>query len=180
MLLALVASIARAECVKIPPKEWLKFPDTELTFSGNVAEVTKAGELAVRATFEVERVWKGQVSRWFDVYTSPPASAETPYDEKDHSYVVIATRLLNKEARTNAGFGNSDAVVFTGANCSRLYSVDEFVRAVGRGKPPNKNSEQQTPADSLQVRPFFTRPLIPERGVRVRGGWWVVEGTDSM
>ena len=74
-----------------------------------------------------------------------PASAETPYYETDHSYVVIAKRLLNKEARANAGFGNSDAVVFTGATCSGFYSVDEFVRAVGRGKPPNKNSEQQNP-----------------------------------
>ena len=142
--LALAATTAHAECVKIPPKQWLKYPDTELAFSGKVVEVTKAGELGVRATFEVERVWKGQVSRRFDVYTSPPASAETPYYEKDHSYVVIAKRLLNEEARANAGFGNSDAVVFTGAVCSGFYSVDEFVRSLGRGKPPSKNPKPQS------------------------------------
>lgn len=81
----------------------------------------------------------------FDVYTSAPASAETPYYENDHSYVVIAKRLLNEQARANAGFGDSDAVVFTGATCSGFCSVDDFVRAVGRGRPPNKNPKPQIP-----------------------------------
>lgn len=136
-LLGLAASASHAECVKIPPKQFLNLPDTELAFSGKVVEVTKAGELGVRATFEVERVWKGRVYKRFDTYISPPASAETPYYEKDHSYVVIARRLVNQQARANAGFGDSDAVIFTGMACSALYSVDEFVRAVGRGKPPD-------------------------------------------
>jgi len=139
VLLAFATSTAHAECVRIPPEEWLKSPATELAFSGKVVEVTKAGELGVRATFEVERVWKGHVSQRFDVYTSSPGSAETPRYEKDHSYVVIARRLLDKEARANAGFGDSDAVVFTGAVCSGEYLIDDFARAVGRGKPPDKN-----------------------------------------
>lgn len=143
--LALAATTAPAECVNIPPKQWLKYSDTELAFSGKVVEVTKAGELGVRATFEVERVWKGQVSERFDVYTSSPGSVENPRYEKDQSYVVIAKRLLDKEARANAGFGNSDAVVFTGATCSGFYSVEEFVRPLGWGKPPSKNPEPQIP-----------------------------------
>jgi hypothetical protein len=40
----------------------------ELVFSGTVAEVTRTSEVGYRATFDVDRVWKGPVSRRIDLY----------------------------------------------------------------------------------------------------------------
>jgi hypothetical protein len=162
MILALAASSAHAECVKTPPKQWLKIPEAELAFSGKVVEVTKAGEQGVRATFQVERVWKGPVSERINLYMSPPESPEHPVYEKDHSYMVIAQRLVDRKRRANAGLADSDAVVFTGMQCSPFISVDEFVGAVGRGKPPKQNQEWQIPDPTH--RASFTRPLIPATG----------------
>lgn len=144
MLLATLLGIppsAGAECVKVPPEKLLESPGTELAFSGKVVEVTNVSEQGVRATFEVDRVWAGLVPKRFDMYMIYPASAEAPRYDKDRSYVVIARRLVDKQARAAAGFGDSDAVLFTGVTCSDFYSVEEFVRALGPGKPPAGKSE---------------------------------------
>ena len=87
-------SVINAECVKITPKMWLDAPDSELVFGGKVVEVTDTGEVGSKATFEVERVWRGKVPRRFDVFMWYLASAEAPrYLEKGRSYVVVAKRL---------------------------------------------------------------------------------------
>ena len=130
-------SVINAECVKITPKMWLDAPDSELVFGGNVVEVTDTGEVGSKATFEVERVWRGKVPKRFDVYMWYLASAEAPrYLEKGRSYVVVAKRLEDKRAREGVGLGGSDLVAFTGVPCSDLHTVEEFVRGVGPGKPP--------------------------------------------
>ena len=130
-------SVINAECVKITPKMWLDAPDSELVFGGKVAEVTDTGEVGSKATFTVERVWRGKVPKRFDVFMWYLASAEAPrYLEKGRSYVVVAKRLEDKRAREGVGLGGSDLVAFTGVPCSDLHTVEEFVRGVGPGKPP--------------------------------------------
>ena len=130
-------SVINAECVKITPKMWLDAPDSELVFGGNVVEVTDTGEVGSKATFEVERVWRGKVPKRFDVFMWYLASAEAPrYLEKGRSYVVVAKRLEDKRAREGVGLGGSDLVAFTGVPCCDLHTVEEFVRGVGPGKPP--------------------------------------------
>jgi hypothetical protein len=52
------------------------------------------------------------------------------------SYVVVAKRLENQRARDGVGLGRSNAVAFTGVECSGGHPVEEFVRGVGPGKPP--------------------------------------------
>ena len=146
-LLSVPAGAGR-ECVKVPPKQVIDGPDSELAFSGKVIEVTSVSEPAaeasrerpqvVRATFDVDRVWLGRVSKRFDIYMTYPSSAEAPRYDKDRSYVVIAKRLGDKQARAAAGVGDADPVVFTGVQCTDFYSVQEFILALGPGKPPTE------------------------------------------
>ena len=126
-----------AECVKVTPKMLLNAPSSEVVFAGKLVEVTDTGEVGSKATFEVERVWRGKVTKRFDVYVWYPASANAPrYGEKGRSYVVVANRLEDKRRREGVELGGSDVVAFTGVPCSDLYTVEEFVRQLGRGKPP--------------------------------------------
>ena len=130
-------SVINAECVKVTPKMWLDAPDSELVFGGKVVEVTDTGEVGSKATFEVERVWRGKVPKRFDVFMWYLASAEAPrYLEKGRCYVVVAKRLEDKRAREGVGLGGSDLVAFTGVPCSDLHTIEEFVRGIGPGKPP--------------------------------------------
>jgi hypothetical protein len=122
-----------AECVKVTPKMWLDAPSSELVFAGTLVELAATGESGSKATFEVERVWRGKVTKRFDVYMWHLASAETPrYLEKGQSYVVVAKRLEDKRGRDGVGLDGSDVVAFTGVPCSGLYTVEEFVRQLAR------------------------------------------------
>jgi hypothetical protein len=126
-----------AECVKVTPKMWLDAPSSELVFAGTLVELAVTGESGSKATFEVQRVWRGKVTKRFDVYMWHLASAESPrYLEKGQSYVVVAKWLEDKRGREGVGLDGSDAVAFTGVPCSDLHTVEEFVSQLGRGKPP--------------------------------------------
>ena len=145
-----VSSAVPRECVRVPPNEVLKVPDAELAFSGKVieiinvnqpaGEVTRERPLVVRASFEVDRVWMGRVSKRFDVYMTYPSSSTAARYDPERSYVVIAKRLADKRARAAAAVGDSNTVLFTGVDCTDFYTVDEFVRALGPGKPPSEKS----------------------------------------
>lgn len=56
---------------------------------GDVTPSRFAAPAAYRATFEVERVWRGSVTRHFDLYVWEHAT-ETPRFELDDEYVVFA------------------------------------------------------------------------------------------
>src|SRR4029453_11252833 len=79
-LLAAVLSWVPAtgsECVKLSPKTVVEEPSNELIFSGKVVAATRTAHLGYRATFDVERVWKGPVGKRFDLYVWELA-AEVP------------------------------------------------------------------------------------------------------
>jgi hypothetical protein len=133
----LMPTAVNAECVTVTPKMLRDAPSSELVFAGTVVEVTRTGEWGSRATFEVERIWRGKVPKRFDVYMWDLASPEAPrYERMGRSYVVIAKRLENQRAREGVGLGDSNAVAFAGLECSGGHSVEEFMRGVGPGKPP--------------------------------------------
>jgi len=52
---------ASAECVRVPPSVAMR--PHELVFSGKVVDITRTADLACRATFEVDHVWAGSVSK---------------------------------------------------------------------------------------------------------------------
>src|SRR4030095_12875223 len=79
-LLAAVLSWVPAtgsECVKLSPKTVVEEPSKELIFRGKGVAVTRTADLGYRATFDVERVWKGPVGKRFDLYVWELA-AEVP------------------------------------------------------------------------------------------------------
>lgn len=136
-LLLLSVFPAHAECIKLVPKQILDSPDTRLVFSGTVLKIVSSGERGLRTTFEVDQVWKGEVPKQFVLYTWFLDSAETPRYESGHSYVVAAKRLTDRRARDGVGLGNSNAAAFKAVPCSGLFSTEEFVGAMGPGKPPS-------------------------------------------
>ena len=143
LLVTLGADFARAECVSVPPRQIVDAPGTELVFSGRVVEVSQTGGYGARATFQVEQVWKGQVPETFSVFMWYGDSANAPRYAKAESYVVVATRLTDKRARAEVGLADSRAVAFIGKSCSGIYTIQEFVGALGRGNPPIQAAEHR-------------------------------------
>jgi hypothetical protein len=131
-----MAPTVKAECLRMTPKMLRDAPSSELVFAGTVLEVTQIGESGAKATFDVERVWRGKVPKRIDVFMWFLACAEAPQYQKGQSYVVVVQRLEDKRAREGVGLGGSDVIAFTGVPCSAGHTVEEFVRQLGRGKPP--------------------------------------------
>jgi len=128
---------ARAECVMVSAKALLEGPSTELAFSGRVVEITRTADLGYRATFEVDRVWRGSLTKRFDLYVWE-MEPEKPRFEVDHQYVAFAQRLSTRE-RQGVGLSETDPVAFTPVTCSDGYSlspdrVRETIQELGPGK----------------------------------------------
>jgi hypothetical protein len=71
------APSARGECFVLTAKYVMEAQDVELVFSGTVIHITRSGELGYRATFDVDRIWKGPCrSVW--VCMCPKASRRCP------------------------------------------------------------------------------------------------------
>ena len=103
----LVASSAHAECI-IPGEWWLRGPTVELVFSGTAVEITRTAELGYRATFDVDRVWKGTVPRRLDLYVWE-LQVEMNEIVRGRKYLVGATGLI--EARERKGVGLAETPV---------------------------------------------------------------------
>jgi hypothetical protein len=90
------SQVARAECVRVSAKEMAKRvmeeQHYELVFSGTVVAVTRTAELGYRATFDVDRVWKGSVTKRFDLYVWE-LTPEVPRFETGHQYIALARKL---------------------------------------------------------------------------------------
>src|SRR5215467_4505992 len=111
----LAASSAHAECIG-GTGWWLNEKSVELVFSGTVTDVTRTAELGYRASFNVDRVWKGTVTKHFDLYVWELA-AEMDLVEAGHRYVIGARRLIDARARQGAGLAAADTLAFTQVMC---------------------------------------------------------------
>jgi hypothetical protein len=133
---ALVAPVSvRADCVKIAPRMQLESRSSELIFSGKVIEITQAGEAGYRATFDVDRVWKGTVEKRFELYVWY-LNPDLPRFEKGRSYVAVARSMTNPRERKDVGVGETGALVFAPVACTDGYTLSEFIRDLGPGKTP--------------------------------------------
>ena len=143
-LLSAVPS-GRAECVMVSAKAMLEGPSTELAFSGKVVEITRTADLGYRASFEVDRVWRGSITKRFDLYVWE-MEPEKPRFEVNHQYVAFAQRLSTR-ARQGVGLSETAPVAFTPVTCSDGYSlsadrVRETIQELGPGKPPKESVVQ--------------------------------------
>jgi hypothetical protein len=70
-------SSTHAECFSLTAQHVLSSPGSDIVFSGRVVAIARTGELGYRATFDVDRVWKGTAPRRLDLYAWERA-AEMP------------------------------------------------------------------------------------------------------
>lgn len=134
---------AHAECVRISPKMAADGAYGELLFSGKVVEIARTSDLGYRATFDVDHVWRGSVSKRFALYVWDLA-AETPSFEAGREYVAVAKRLADA-MREKVGVSSTDVTAYTPVTCSGGYSVSEFLRELGPGKPPQESKGARKP-----------------------------------
>lgn len=140
---------ARAECVITTAKQVVEEKHNEFVFSGTVVAVNRTAELGYRATFDVDGVWKGSVSKRFDLYVWELA-AELPTFAVGHHYVAIAKTLVDPRARQGAGLGGTDIVAFTPVQCSDAFSLSpNLVRDLGPSQPPNRSAEPTQQLDPV-------------------------------
>src|SRR4051812_13965663 len=109
-------SSAHAECFSMTAQYVLSSPSIEIVFSGRVLEIARTGDLGYRATFDVDRVWKGTAPRRLDLYVWERA-AEMPHWAKDQHAIVFAARLIGSEARRDIGI-DANQIAFAPTQCS--------------------------------------------------------------
>jgi hypothetical protein len=136
----LAAPSAHAECIQKSAKEVTEGKFYDLLFGGTVVEIARTAELGYRATFDVDRVWKGSVSRRFDLYVWE-LEPEIPRFEVGHHYLAIARRLVDPRVRQGSGLGGSDTVAFTPVGCSDPFSLaPDIIRGLGEGQLPRRET----------------------------------------
>jgi hypothetical protein len=127
-----IPTFAHAECVKL----WKTARDVQrnstLVFSGTVIKTADS----VEATFEVDRVWKGDVRRRTTLTLLPGIDSHgASYFKEGTAYLVFA-RVLPKLVRTDTA---QDTPLFEISQCfptRPLSDAQEFVDQLGRGRPP--------------------------------------------
>jgi hypothetical protein len=137
LVLVLTPPTARAECIFLTAKRAMASTAIELVFSGRVAAFTRTAENGYRATFDVERVWKGSVPKRFEVYVWELAG-EMPQFTLERHIVALAQRLTDPRVRAGAGLAGTDTVAFTPTACSHALTPT-FERDLGRGYPPTSD-----------------------------------------
>ena len=133
--LLLYPSTGRAECFGKNGKFVMAQKSIELVFSGTVVAITPIDQyFRYRATFEVDRVWKGSVTKRFDLYVSGLEEGIPGFQIGQWS-VVTATRISDRRARQEFGLSSTSKAAFKVPICSDALAPD--IRAqLGPGYPP--------------------------------------------
>jgi hypothetical protein len=116
----------------------LSSPGVEIVFSGRVVEIARTGDWGYRATFDVDRVWKGTAPRRLDLYVCERA-AEMPHWVKDQHAIVLAARLTRSEARRDFGI-DANQIAFAPTQCTGNF-VAHIGDDLGSGYPPTNPAE---------------------------------------
>jgi hypothetical protein len=133
-VLAMVPRPTHAECFTLTARFVMQESVAELVFSGTAVEITRTGDAGYRATFDVDRVWKGSVPRRFDLYVWE-LSAERPRFEAGHHYIALAQKVTDNRTRQGVGLDHSDMVAYTPVQCSDSLAPD-IAAGLGEGRPP--------------------------------------------
>src|SRR5262245_27880039 len=127
VLTVLVPVKLRAECVIVTAADLMKIPMYELVFSGTIVEIMRTAELGYRATFDVDRVWKGNVPHLFDLYVWELAP-EIPRFEMGKQYVAVAQRLVDPKYRESVGLTNLQIEAFRPVMCTDPPTLARAIR----------------------------------------------------
>jgi hypothetical protein len=128
-----IPAFANAECVAL----WKTARDAQrgstLVFSGTVI---KSAEDLLETTFDVDRVWKGEVRRRTTLTLYPGLESHgVSYFKEGMAYLVFAS-VMPRLVRTDDG---RDTPIFEIGGCSPtrpLSDAQELVKQLGRAKPP--------------------------------------------
>jgi hypothetical protein len=143
---------ASAECVRTTARQVMESKHYEVVFSGTVVAITRTADFGYRATFDVDRVWKGTVAKRSDLHVWEMA-AETPRFVVGQKYLALARKLVAPEERNGVGLKGTDIVAFTPVQCSDPDSLaPDIIRDLGRGYPP-KGSDGIAPGPLAQRHP---------------------------
>ena len=163
-LLACLPNHARAECIAMNADRAMTH---ELVFSGTVIEIVRTAGFGYRATFEVDRVWKGQVTKLFPLYVWE-LSPERPRWDAAQRYLAVAERVTDAELRLGAGITDPKMVAFTPVECSDPPSLAKDLRQqLGPGYAPMEPTKISQ-AESAQPSPDAPFSVIRSSGPQVR------------
>lgn len=152
LTLLLAPAPTQAECILHTAKFVMTEPTIELVFSGQVIEIIRVGDFGSRATFDVNRVWKGSVPKRFDLYVWE-RSAEMPRFQKGQRYVALGKTLTEPRIRQDLGLAGSDTVVFAATQCSDPQSLSpDIERELGPGYGPKRDQPQRRTGSVQQRR----------------------------
>jgi hypothetical protein len=132
--LLLGLQLPRGECVALTARSAMKPGRAELVFSGRVVNVARSSDVGYWATFDVDRVWKGAVSKRIDLYVWLP-SPEVPSFEPGGHYVALAKPLTDMGARLAAGVADPEMMAFAPIRCS-AYLAPDIAGELGVGALP--------------------------------------------
>jgi hypothetical protein len=168
VLSILGSPVAKAECVIITGKQVMEGSRYELVFSGRVTATTRTAEIGYRATFEVDRVWKGAVSEHTDVYVWELAP-ERPRFEAGHRYFVLAERMVNPRARAGVGLGPNDGPAITPMQCSDAFQgTPDDLKDLGPSRAPTPGNNSVNPVLQDPTRPVRLPPSLPLAAIQIR------------
>ena len=139
-LLLLIAPASRvdAECVGFPLKHYVKYAD--LVFSGTIDELEPLDSTRTIVTFEVDRVWKGNVRRQTVLHHALEGidSFRLIGASTGSKYLVFATRLNARQRQQFELSERQDAfgIPTCGGGTHKLDADDTMLRRLGRGRKP--------------------------------------------
>ena len=133
-LVALSPSTARASCPLIGASQAMAFPSTVAVFTGKVVEVGQSpGSPFSVVTFEVERMWKGELSKRVSLHQGSIRVSEDPRFSLGDRYFVVASHVGDR------GEGVAGPEDVLGVNtCATAHITDDesIVRELGPGHVP--------------------------------------------
>lgn len=130
---------SKAECLEVSGQMILADSRVDMVFSGrlvNRAYVGASERSTYKATFEVDRVWKGSVGERIDIFVSELAP-EAPRFEEGGTYVVVASRVVDAKLRHDIGLEDPKVSAFAARQCSGVLPTD-IREQLGEGARPKR------------------------------------------
>ena len=139
LLLIAPAAGVDAECVGFPLTHYVKYAD--LVFSGTIDELEQLDSTRTIVTFEVDRVWKGNVGRQIVLHQALEGidSFRLIGASTGSKYLVFANRLNAQQRQQFELSERQDAfgIPICGGGTQPLDSDDTVLRRLGRGRTPH-------------------------------------------
>jgi len=172
ILLVVPPSQLRAECVGFPLKHYLKSAD--LVFSGRIQGLEQRDSIRTIVTFDVDRVWKGEVGRRLVLHQAVENIDSFRFVQGaiGAKYLVFATRLDARQRQEFELPERADAfgIPTCGGGTRKIDANDPILRQLGRGRNANPGGLTTAPGGDRIHVPRATGATVP------RASWFAAAG----